>query len=246
MGTALELLLDGLQWAWEHNANIFQWIWANKRAVGEGVLVLSLVLLGWRYNSDRAQLHKQIEEAQGLAAGIGLQLKITQNQLEITRRDSTGKVTYRNIYVAPEGYVMVDQKEQSALQQQLGDLTDKLKAATKAGNTKEANGIQKQIDQINPGLAIKVVDHGWTFKPGYGADWANHGTKVRLDFKYFYWGRYGLIAGGGPNGFGPGVSRHIDDVIWGRPANVEVFAQFNALRFQSGTLQYTVGLRSNF
>lgn len=226
--------------------NAATWSWGNKRAAIEIAMVVALVFLGWRYNSDKALLHKQLEESQGLAAGIGLQLKITQNQLEITKRDAQGKITYRNVYVAPEGSVIVDQKEQSALLTQLDDLAAKLKAATAAGNTKEENAIQKQIDQIDPGLAVKVVDHGFTFKPGYGLDWANQGIKPRLDFKWYYLKRYGAIAGGGPNGMGPGVSRHVDDIIWGHPQNVEVFVQYNVVSFYQGDAKWTVGVRSNF
>lgn len=246
MSTALELFLDALQWAWDHNVNLIRWCWSHKRAAAELALAVALLILGWRYNSEKAAWQKQVSDANGLAAGIGLQLKITQNQLQIMRRDSSGTVTSKTVYLAPEGYVIIDQKQKDALEKKISDLTAQLNAAIASGDSKAISKINSQISQVDGGIAVTVVDHGFTFKPGYGLDWSNQGVKPRLDFKYYYYRRYGLIAGGGPNGLGPGISRHLDDIIWGNPQNVEAFLQYNAIRFYGGSANVTVGVRSNF
>lgn len=235
MTSLYQILRDVLTWSWDH-----------KRAAGEILLGVMLLFLGWRYNVDQAALKKKADDASGLAAGIGLELKITQNQLEIAKREADGSISHKDIYVPPEGYVLVDQKEKDALQKQVDDLTAKLNAAIKNGDSKEADNIKTEIGKIDPGIAIKVKDHGFTFNPGFGLDWADRGVKIRVDFKWAYYNRYGLIFGGGPNGIGPGLTRHIDDIIWGHPKNVEVFGQWNALKPYTGTANYTFGLRSNF
>ena len=227
-------------------ARFIRWCWTHKRTAAESALCLAFLFLGWRYNSDGARLRRQAAEAQGLAAGVSLQLKMTQNQLEISRRDASGKIVYRNVYVPAEGGVTIDQKERAASQSRLDDLAARLKSALAAGNAGLAGSLRTQIDQVDPSLAIKIQDHGFTVKPGYGFDWALAGVRPRLDIKWAYYQRYGLLVGGGANGVGPGISRHLDDVIWGHPANVELFFQWNAVRFYPGYAAYSIGLRSNF
>lgn len=226
--------------------NIFVLAWGHKREAAEAILVFAFLILGWRYNVDKKKLQQDVSEAHGLAANLSQQITFKNNELETVKRDSNGKIVYRNVYVPPEGSVQIDQQKKDALQAQVDDLTARLKVAVSNGNTKDADKIQKEISNVDPGLAVTIVDHGWAMKPGYGLDWANQGIKPRLDFKWAYYKRYGLIFGGGENGVGPGISRHIDDLVPGNFSNLEVFTQWSAVRFYPNGSLWTIGARSNF
>jgi hypothetical protein len=223
-----------------------EWSWGHKRTAAELAMAVVILIGGWRYNRLQAAAAATKAQQEGLAAGLREQIKLTNGQLEITRREVNGKIVYKRIYVPEEGSVVITQKEEDTMRKQLADLAAKLAAATAKGDTKAASEINTEIDKIGNDVDVKIVNKGITFRPGYGLDWSNHGIKPRLDFKAFYWNRYSMLVGGGENGVGPGISRHIDDIMWGHPQNVEIFAQWSAFTLNAGDSRYVVGLRSNF
>jgi hypothetical protein len=86
---------------------------------------------------------------------------------------------------------------------------------------------------------------GMTAKPGFGAEWGGKGIQPYMDLKWAYWGRYSGLVGGSLKGIGPGISRHLDDVLWGRPRNAELFLNYKVIRDPSYP-SVVIGVRSNF
>lgn len=97
----------------------------------------------------------------------------------------------------------------------------------------------------NPDPIIQVKTKGWCFRPGIGAEIASMGLQARLDAKVAYWERYSGLVGGTRYGAGIAVSRHLDDVLWFKPRNIEAFVSYNILR-AAGLTPVTIGVRSNF
>lgn len=221
--------------------------WGHKRVALEAGLIAMLLLLGWRHDSDRKKLEQDAAQAHGLAADLSQQITIKNNELQILKRNAAGETIYTQVYVPPEGYVTISEKEKLSMQKQLADLGAQLKDALASGNLGAVNDIRKKINDLGSATIVDVHDHGFTLKPGFGMDWANEGLKPRLDFKWYFWRRYGLIFGGSANGVGPGISRHLDDLLPGRPNNLEIFAGYNVITFNGYRPRTSViGLRIGF
>jgi hypothetical protein len=126
-----------------------------------------------------------------------------------------------------------------------------LLTALGSATTKEERArLQKEIDRLllklnHPESEMVVKDFGFTFKPGFGAEWAGYGIQPRLDAKLAYYKRYSLIAGGSRNGLDVGVSRHLDDILWGSPNNIEAFIVWKFIRMY-GAQAIALGIRANF
>jgi hypothetical protein len=221
------------------------WAWKRPRLVLEGALVAALVVGGWLHNRTVRELQEAIGEAQGLEAGLRQQLTLKQNELETVTRDLTGKIIIKKVFVPPEGYVVIKKADMEATRKEYLDTIEKLKTAS----GKEREDLLRRLKELEGKLdqpdEIIVKKEGWTFKPGFGMEWANRGLKPCLDFKFAYWDRYSLILGGSENGAGVGASRHLDDLLWFHPKNVEWFIRYQFLRF-NGSAQVATGARVNF
>jgi len=203
------------------------WAYDNKRAAAEVILVIALLVVSYRFNAERQKLLADAAKSQGLAADLSEQLTLKNNELTTVKRDSEGKIVYKDVYVPPEGYVTISEKDRDQTQQKISALTDQLKAALAKGDSKDAQKIEGQISDANNSTIVTVHDHGFTVAPGFGLDWANNGTKIHADVKWYYWGRWGALLGGSANGVGPGISRHLDDVLPWHPRNLEYFVNYN-------------------
>lgn len=226
---------------------VFTWAVKYPRAAFEAVLVAIILLLGIRDSRQKQQLLTMVQKQQGLAANLSEQLTLTKNELEIARRTSSGQVVYKNVYVPPEGTVVISEEEQKAVQKKIDDLTAQLQAAAKSGNTTKENEIQNKIASETQNLNVSVIDHGWTLNPGIGLGYGGEGVKIHGDVKVYFFERYGLLLGGSADGVGPAVSRHLDDLMWGSPRNLEFYLQYRIFKFSSSPISpIEGGLRLGF
>ena len=225
--------------------DLIEWIKSHLRLTIEILLIGALFISGWLYNKKSGELNKIKEESSGLANNLRQQIILKNNQLEILTREN-GKVTYRNVYVPPEGYVVIKKEDQEALVKRYQELLKNLQTAGEEEKTAIKKELERLTKLINNPDQLVVKDKGFTFKPGMGVDWANHGTKLRLDFKWAYFKRYSALFGGSENGIGLGVSRHLDDVLWFHPNNLELLGAYNFFNFTSSAKTVVVGLRTNF
>lgn len=225
--------------------NALIWAVTHKRLVAEAFLVLILCVGGWLYNRQQRIMADEKAKAEGLAADLREKITMANNELVRVSRDAEGKIVYKRVYVPPEGSVVITQKEEAALRAKMAELADKLAKAIAKGDATEAERLRNEMGRAGD-VDVKIKNKGFTLKPGFGFDWANQGVKPRLDLKWAYWDRYSLLVGGSANGLGVDVSRHIDDIMWGRPQNVEIFAGYKFFRFRPETTAWAGGLRANF
>ena len=92
---------------------------------------------------------------------------------------------------------------------------------------------------------IKIKDKGFTCRPGFGGAYGSYGFSGILDLKLAYFKRYSAGVNANTHMAGVFVSRHLDDIIWGHPANAEVFIGYGLLR-GAGVQPISAGVRSNF
>jgi hypothetical protein len=199
------------------------------------------------YHRKSGQLEDLNREKVGLESDLKQKITIANNQIEILTREN-GEVKRKKIYVPPEGSVVIKKKDIEARDKALAELYAALK-----DTSLDRDAIKRRIEELLKNKTeegdeeIVVKDKGFTFRPGYGLDFANSGIKPRLDFKFAYWQRWSTIFGGSPNGVGPGISRHVDDIIWSKLTNVEIFAGYNFITFDGRQGKYgVIGIRSNF
>ena len=102
-------------------------------------------------------------------------------------------------------------------------------------------------DPDKPGSDVTVIvkDKGFTLRPGFGIEWAGRGLSPRLDLKLAYYKRYSLLLGGGKDGMDVSASRHLDDILFWHPQNVELMAGWLFLPMEGNRVP-VIGLRSNF
>lgn len=97
----------------------------------------------------------------------------------------------------------------------------------------------------NPEPIVESKVMGFCFRPGIGLELGGMGLQGHLDAKLAYYNRYSLIFGGSRYNLGLGVSRHVDDWMFFKPQNIELFCAYNLLR-ANGLPPITIGFRSNF
>ena len=97
----------------------------------------------------------------------------------------------------------------------------------------------------NPQPIMHYKLKGWCFKPGMGLAYGLDGFQGRLDAKVAYKDRLSMIVGGSLKGIGVGVSRHVDDILWFRPSNLEVFVSYDIIH-KADVSPVLIGIRSNF
>ena len=103
--------------------------------------------------------------------------------------------------------------------------------------------IQYHIRSSTPVVTIK--DKGFCLRPGFGATLTSKGLTPRLDLKWAFWGRYSALGGVNRYGAGVGISRHLDDILWGHPQNIEFFLEYKPWLF-SDVRPIMGGIRTNF
>ena len=234
----LSKVVDGIKWAFSH-----------PRLALELALVVALLLVGWRYNKKQAELAKVQAEAGVLEDGLKLQISVVNGQLEVLRKKLDGTTSVEHVYVPPEGSVVIKQKELDTLKSKLQWLMNALGNATTAEEREKLQDeIRKLREQLgNTDTIVTVKDKGFTVKPGFGLEWAGYGISPRLDLKLYYYKRYSLLFGGGRDGLDVSVSRHLDDILFWHPQNVELFAGYLFLPIGHDVQRLpVVGLRSNF
>lgn len=185
------------------------WAFKNPRVFVESVMVAALLVGGWLYNRQKAQLAQVQLEHGVIADGLKQQISIRDGQIEVLKK-LKGKVIVEHIYVPVESPVVI-----------------------------------QVPDNPNSPVVIITKDRGWTFRPGLGIEWANNGLSPRLDIKLAYYQRYSLLVGGGKGGVDLSASRHLDDILYGSPRNIEAFAGYRFIRMPGGG-PVVVGLRMNF
>jgi hypothetical protein len=219
---------------------------AKFRVSMEALLLVCLAILGWQYNRKAQQLREAQQVASGLAAGLSQQLTIANGQIEVLKKQKDGKTVYQRVFVPPEGSIVVKEKDWSDLQAQYQSLKDQLaKAVTPEERQRLLDEISKLLAQMagQGTITTEIKDKGFCFKPGFGYEYSA-GFSPRLDIKFGFFKRYSALIGGGRGGADVSLSRHIDDIVWGKPQNVEVFAGYRIIRI--GGAYYVFGLRSNF
>jgi hypothetical protein len=111
----------------------------------------------------------------------------------------------------------------------------------------EGSVIVKDPEKPGEDVVVIIKDKGFTAKPGFGIEYAGYGLSPRLDLKLAYYKRYSLLVGGGKDGLDVSASRHLDDILFWRPANVELFLGYIFLPIgNDGRRLPVAGLRSNF
>ncbi len=96
-----------------------------------------------------------------------------------------------------------------------------------------------------PEPVITLKRKGFCLRPGFGMEYGGKGLQGHLDAKWGYWDRYSGIAGGSRYNLGVGVTRHLDDVLWFRPQNIEFFLLYSPIRSEVVS-PVSIGVRSNF
>ncbi|HET6456647.1 MAG TPA: hypothetical protein VFI02_19780 [Armatimonadota bacterium] len=236
----LSFLVDGIKWAVR-----------RPRLAVEGLLVVALLLGGWKYNRALEDAQRARDEHAQLEEGLREKITLKDNELEIIRREN-GKVTVERIYVPPEGSIVIKRKDHEAQMVKYKQALGLLEQAVKDHGTesREANRLRDLIRDLrigmeSPGETV-VENKGFVLRPGFGLEVGRRGVKPRLDLKLAYWHRYSVLAGGSEYGLGVGASRHLDDWVWLRPKNVEWYVEYKPLRFDRQDWIVTSGLRANF
>jgi hypothetical protein len=227
---------------------VFKWAAERPRLALEAFLVFALVGGGWAYNRQAKKLEEAKLQMDGLEANLSEKIKLKDNELIVLRREK-GKVKIIRKYVPPEGHVVIKKKDQEALLAEYNGLMKRL-LETEAGAEGEREKLRKELEEVIADLKqpseIEVKNKGFTLKPGFGLEAGRNGIRPRLDLKWGYWNRWSAIAGGSEYGLDVGISRHIDDYMWGRPKNAELYGAYKFLRFDQLDWQATGGIRVNF
>ena len=219
-------LMISLRWIREKLAQGIKFAFANVRITLELLLVLALVLAGWAYNRKVAQLQAATAQFGQLSADLKHQITVKDNQIQILNRKPNGKVEVHTVYVPGEGTVTVVYSTQPA--------------PGAIHNPPPGHPID-----LGDGTIVYVKDKGTCFKPGFGFDYDGWKPRAYVDAKLFFYKRYGAGVGGSTGGLGIMASRHLDDVLFFHPENVELFFSYRVLRIGNGNT-CSIGLRSNF
>jgi len=227
-------------------AGAMKWAWSHPRLAGEILLAAMLVITGWFYNRKVAELANAKLETGQLEDGLKQQITMVNGQLEILRKEN-GKLLSQHVYIPPEGSVVIKQQDLDDLKGKYRKLLELLAAATTSA---EREKLQAEINRLlallnGSDTTVIIRDNGFTFKPGFGMEWAGQGLSPRIDAKLFYYKRYSALLGVGKGGMDISASRHLDDILWGRPQNIELFSGWKFLRMP-GASQLVIGLRANF
>jgi hypothetical protein len=198
---------------------------ANPRLAIELLMVAAILIGGYLYNKKTAELAEAKTQFGALAEDLKSQITIKDGQIQVLNRRKDGKVETQTVYVPGEGTVTV--------------ITT---TVTVHGPAVKPPGTA--ID-LGDGTIIYVKDRGFTFKPGFGLDFDAVKLRPYLDAKLIYFKRYSASVGGTPAGVGITVSRHLDDILYFRPRNVELFLHYRVLR-RSDATPVSIGIRSNF
>jgi hypothetical protein len=190
-------------------------------------MAAALLAAGWAYNHKERQLEAANARHAELAANLQAQITIRDNTIKILRRKPDGTTAAHQAFVPNEGGVTVTHSTQPAQ----GSPIIKPPAGT-------------PVD-AGSGLVVYIKDKGFTSRPGFGVDFDGIKLRPYLDMKFIYYKRYSVAAGGSSGGLGVSVSRHLDDVLFFHPQNIELYLHYRVLRIGNSS-QGSFGLRSNF
>jgi hypothetical protein len=190
------------------------------------ILIAALVLGGYMYNKKQAELDTLKIESEKLEAGLNAKITMMGNEIKILKRKKDGSTSSQTIYSPPEGGPTI--------------------IVPSTGTHINHNTSIIHIPQPNgPDILIMIKDRGFCFRPGMGIGFGNNGFQGHLDAKFAYFKRYSGIVTGSKTSLGVAITRHLDDMLWFRPLNVEAFVAYNPIISSKGS-RYTIGIRSNF
>jgi len=202
------------------------------------------------YNKEVANRTDQ-EMAGSLPDDVIAKFVIENRKLQQAVRDARGKVKIRTVYVPDEGKIEIISKKRDEAIKKYNELVKKL---LEAKTPEEIQKIKEELGQImedinNPPEVI-IHDKGFTSRFGSGiiiGPGLNLGVNgytlplmPLIDWKWVYWSRYSGTLQVNPVYFGPGITRHIDDITpnFLHLLNLEVGL--------TGGLKYTGGNRIDF
>ena len=217
---SLRLILERLGLA-------IKFAFANVRLTIELALIVALLVAGWMYNRKERELDRVNAEHATLAANLQAQITIRDNTIKILRRKPDGTVTSHQVYVPNEGGSIITHSTQPA-------------HGASIVNPPPGNPVD-----VGNGIIVFIKDKGFTIRPGFGFDFDGIKLRPYLDVKLIYYKRYSATAGGSSGGLGVTVSRHLDDILFFHPQNVEFYLHYRVIRLGTGA-QGSFGLRSNF
>jgi hypothetical protein len=225
-------------------SSVFTMALGSPRLALEALLVAAVVAGGWMYNRKTEELESARTQAGKLEESLKGKISIVSGQLEILKREK-GRVIRERIFTPPEGSIVIKERDYSKLENKYRELLVNLKASKPEDRKAIEKEVENVLEEIKNPVIITVKDRGFTFKPGFGMEWSSKiMPDTRLDFKFAYFKRYSALVGGSKGAVGLSVSRHLDDILWFRPMNIELFGQYNLLRFNN--TRWSFGLRSNF
>jgi hypothetical protein len=219
--------MQSLKWILEKLGLVIKLAFANTRVAIEIAMVAALFIAGWLYNKKEAELAAAKAEYGTLAANLQNQITIRDNTIKILNRRKDGKVTTVTVYLPSEGGSTVTHSTVPAQ----GTVIVKPPPGT-------------PIDLGN-GTIVYIQDRGFTARPGFGLDFDGFKARPYLDMKLVYFKRYSAAVGGTTGGLGVTASRHLDDILFFHPQNVEFFVHYRVLRLGNGSAA-SIGIRSNF
>ena len=240
-------IMKALAWLGNAIKGAAQWAYNNARLFLELVLVAAILVTGWMYNRKTAELRQAELKAGQLADGLQSQIRLKDGQLEVLRRKADGTVSSETTYVPPEGYITIKETDLKDLRTRYEELLRKLATAT---DPDEIKRLKAEIDRIlgtlkNPTVTVEVKDKGFCLRPGIAMEYGGMGLQLRGDLKLAYWKRYSAEVGGSKYGLDISASRHLDDILWGKPQNLEAWFGYKFLRMNDGNA-VAGGLRLGF
>ena len=216
----------------------------NPRLAVEILLIGGLLVGGFAYNRVKAKLANEVGSHEELAEGLQEEIRIRNGQTEILKKEN-GKVVYKNVYVPPEGSIIIQKKDHEALIVKYKELLKKLSIADASDQGEIQNQINDVIGQINSTETNVIIKNkGLCFALGFGYEYV-FSLEPRIDAKIAYWNRYGIVTGISSYGLGIGISRQLDDWLWFSPRNISIFMEHKPITFKHDK-KWVIGIRSNF
>ena len=196
------------------------WLISKPRLLFEIVLVAALLVAGFLYRKQEVALAEAQVQYGKLAANLQQQITIKNNEIQVLKRIK-GKVELQTVYVPGEGHIIIQQ------------------------STPTVHYVYGSSYTVPGDITVIVKTKGWCFRPGMGLGYGPKGFQGLLDAKFGYYSRYSSLATVTKSSIGVSISRHIDDIMFFKPENVEVFATYNLIKQQEAS-SFLVGIRSNF
>jgi len=227
------------------------------------LIILACVAAGYSYLYNREVANRERLELISEELPPGILSKYIQENRRLVKlvRDTEGKTRVETIYVPDEGRVIVITKERDQAVAAYRELIEKIKKMTNAGEIEDAKRtLEELLEEAKRPPKVIVKNRGFTSRfgygmiigPGLGVSINTRSGKLNipvlpvLDWKWGYWKRFSATVQINPRYIGPGITRHIDDIM---PRKLHM----NNLEIGiSGGIEFTGGkradayIRSNF